>query len=119
METVGSFDNTIKKLEKLASKDFTPTLSKIGDLGVRNLSANTPVGETGETAAGWKKVVKDKEVFWANNAHPQEYVNIAKIIQLGHFTGTGGYVPPTDYMTPSMDVTFMQASALIKKELID
>lgn len=118
-ETSGSFDRTIKHLRKLGRKDFRNALNQIGDLGTPILSANTPVGDTGETAAGWTKVVKKNEVGWANNAHPNESVNIAKIIQTGHGTGTGGYVPPHDYIGPSMDAIAERASQIIEKELTD
>ena len=81
----------------------TKVLKSLGNEGVRSLSEFTPIGETGQTSMGWSFVIskssKQYELAFINQAHPGESVNIAKIIRLGHGTGTGGYVPPNDYIT--------------------
>lgn len=119
VSTVGDFSKTIGRLNKMAKTSPNKALQQIAKEGTSALSAGTPVGETGQTAMGWKDKVTDNEIQWANNAHPGESVNIAKIIQLGHGTGTGGYVPPNDYIRPALTPIFGKAADIIAKELFD
>lgn len=119
VSTVGDFSRTIKRLQKMATTSPNKALQKIASQGTNALSAGTPVGDTGQTASGWKDKVTDNEIQWANNAHMGESVNIAKIIQLGHGTGTGGYVPPNDYIRPALTPIFGDAADIIAEELFD
>ena len=80
-------------------------LEKYGKLGVKNLSAATPK-DSGRTATAWKyEVVASKEgryeVAWYNTNQPGR-VSVAILIQYGHATKYGGYVPPHDYVNPCM-----------------
>lgn len=121
IETSGSFNNITKWLNELPNKDPSSTLNSIGKEGVSALSQATPIGETGETAMGWRhkvsKVQGGREVAFVNNAHPEAQVNVAKIIQLGHGTGTGGYVPPYDYINPALQGVFKSAGDRLAKEM--
>ena len=119
ISTTGGFSKTIKRLQKMSKFDGKKTLSQIEKQGTASLSLHTPVGETGQTALGWTGKVTDNEIQWANNAHPQESVNIAKIIQFGHGTGTGGYVPPFNYIPPALAPVFDTAVDVIAKEVFD
>lgn len=119
ISTTGDFSKTIKRLQKMSKFDGKKTLSQIEKQGTDSLSRHTPVGETGQTALGWTGKVTDNEIQWANNAHPQESVNIAKIIQFGHGTGTGGYVPPFNYIPPALAPVFDTAVDVIAKEVFD
>lgn len=119
ISTTGDFSETIKRLQKMSKFDGKKTLSQIEKQGTSSLSRHTPVGETGQTALGWTGKVTDNEIQWANNAHPQESVNIAKIIQFGHGTGTGGYVPPFNYIPPALAPVFDTAVDVIAKEVFD
>lgn len=119
ISTTGDFSKTIKRLQKMSKFDGKKTLSQIEKQGTASLSLHTPVGETGQTALGWTGKVTDNEIQWANNAHPQESVNIAKIIQFGHGTGTGGYVPPFNYIPPALAPVFDTAVDVIAKEVFD
>ena len=119
ISTTGDFSKTIKRLQKMSKFDGKKTLSQIEKQGTASLSRHTPVGETGQTALGWTGKVTDNEIQWANNAHPQESVNIAKVIQFGHGTGTGGYVPPFNYIPPALAPVFDTAVDVIAKEVFD
>ena len=119
ISTTGDFSKTIKRLQKMSKFDGKKTLSQIEKQGTASLSLHTPVGETGQTALGWTGKVTDNEIQWANNAHPQESVNIAKVIQFGHGTGTGGYVPPFNYIPPALAPVFDTAVDVIAKEVFD
>lgn len=106
-ESRGGFDNTESWLKKYSNESFKSLLETYGKQGVEALARNTPK-DTGETALGWQYKISQNghnswELNFYNTAHPELSVNLAKLIQLGHGTRTGGYVPPTDYITPSME----------------
>ncbi len=117
----GGFDNALSWLSRISQRSPTNALRRIGEDGVRNLSTNTPK-DTGATAAGWKyKIERDKQfsqVSWYNDAHPEISVNPAKLIELGHGTGTGGYVPPRPYIKQSMDPVFNNVGDQLAREMI-
>lgn len=117
--TTGDFSKTIKRLQKMSRISHKKALSQIEQKGTASLAKFTPVGDTGQTAMGWSGKVTDNEIQWVNNAHPDESVNVAKIIQLGHGTGTGGYVPPYNYIPPALDEVFGDATDIIAKEVFD
>lgn len=79
-------------------------LSDFGDRGARALAAATP-RDSGETAAHWDyKIVKGRgfyRIVWTND-HVVDSASVAILIQYGHGTGTGGYVPGKDYINPAM-----------------
>ena len=118
--TRGNFNNTTSWLRRTKDKVPTSSLNKIANSGVRALSEATPV-DTGTTAAGWDSEVtttsSGAEVTWFNIAHPQESVNVAIIIDTGHGTGTGGYVPPRPYITGAIDPILNKAGDQIAKEM--
>ena len=117
----GSFKNITSWLTNAQHKSPNKVLKALGNEGVRSLSEFTPIGETGQTSMGWSFVIsktsKQYELAFINQAHPGESVNIAKIIRLGHGTGTGGYVPPNDYITPAMSNIYKTAGDRIAKEM--
>ena len=121
--TSGKFNNTLKWLDDVKNKVPTETLKAIGKEGVTKLSAATPKGETGETAAGWGYTVEKNssgaELSFHNDAHPETAVPVAMLIQYGHGTGTGGYVPPIDYINPALNALFDSAGDRIAKELFE
>lgn len=121
ISSTGEFKNAINWLQKTSKKVPTTSLNAIGKQGVNALRGATPKGATGQTAGGWNYKIKrtgyGADVVWYNTAHPGESVNIAKIIQLGHGTGTGGYVPPIDYINPALSGVFSNAGDVIAREL--
>ena len=117
----GEFKDTISWLNKVSNKQPTSTLKRIGNDGVKALRSATPIGETGATASGWNykisRTSKGFEISWYNNAHPEVSANVAKLIQFGHGTGTGGYVPPRDYINPALRNIFNGAGDKLAKEV--
>ena len=105
-DSKGDFENAIKFLGKCTNMEQKSILEKYGKIGVESLRANTPK-RSGETAAGWGYRInqngnKNLELEFFNRAHPELNVNLAVLIQLGHGTRTGGYVPPVNYIQPVM-----------------
>lgn len=114
----GDFNNVEAWLKKVSTRGTDDAVRTIADQGTRSLSANTPK-RTGETAAGWSsKITKSgnvTEVAWINTAHPEAGVNLAKLIDLGHGTGTGGYVPPQPYVKKSMSPIWKSTDRIIRE----
>lgn len=119
--TSGDFKNSENWLTRLLTKQPSTELRQIGSSGVSALSNATPVGETGETARGWSYVVSKTsggwEVAWYNHSHPETYANVAILLQYGHGTGTGGWVPGRDYINPAMSSVFLEASKKLEGTL--
>lgn len=87
---------------------------------VDRLRQDTPK-RSGLTAASWDYKVSTSsqgiviEIFNTNNNGP---VNIAKIINFGHGTGTGGYVPPQTYIVAAIDSVYNNKINSILNDLI-
>lgn len=116
----GGFDNITKYLNKMMNAKYTRQAKQVGEAGVQALREGTPK-RTGATAAGWTYEVKTGknyvELYFKNTAHPNESVNVAKIIEYGHGTGTGGYVRPTPYIKQSLNSVWQLAGDLMDKEV--
>jgi hypothetical protein len=115
------FDDVLSWLKRVSSSNPTNALNQIASEGTRSLASHTP-RETGETASGWNAKVTTKgnitEIDWTNNAHPESEANVAKLIELGHGTRTGGYVPPRPYIKQAMEPIFNKVGDKVVKELI-
>lgn len=118
-ESKGSFDAVEKWLKKVSDPvNVRSTLATVGEDGIRQLRANTPM-DTGETASGWKYTITSNrgihDVSWYNDAHPQSRIPVARLIETGHGTGTGGYVPPRPYIKRSMASVYKRADVVIEE----
>lgn len=104
----GSFKNTERLFKNLTKFEIGNVLDKYGRAGVDALSAATPVS-SGKTASSWDYSVERNKsgytIVWANS-NTNNGVNIALILQLGHGTGTGGYVNGIDYINPALKPVF-------------
>lgn len=104
----GDLSRTYKWLDKMAKSDIYRALGRFGDAGVRALSAATPV-DTGLTANSWFYEIKQTNGTWTISWGNRNVVNgvpIAIILQVGHGTGTGGYVRGRDYINPALKPVF-------------
>jgi hypothetical protein len=98
----------MRYLKKVKGAVDPSILEQYGREGVAALASATPVA-TGLTASSWYYKVeregkKIKLVFC--NSNVQNGVQIAVIIQLGHGTGTGGWVEGRDYINPAIQPLF-------------
>lgn len=102
--TKGDLSKTDTFLKRLMKQDLRSILNKYGQLGVDALSKATPV-DTGKTAASWDYEVTiapgSATLTWTNS-NTNQGVPIALLIQYGHGTPTGGYVPGQDYIKPAI-----------------
>lgn len=116
----GDFEKAIKWLEDTAKMKLPSVSNTIAKDGIKALSKATP-RDTGVTASGWvsevKMTAKGSEIVWKNTARPHLSVNLALLIELGHGTRNGGYIPPRPYIKQAMDSVFKTAGDNIAGEL--
>lgn len=101
---VPDFKKTFKFFERIDKYDPKPILEKYGALGVSALSSATPV-DSGETAAGWSYEVKGNkryyQLIWKNNKMAGS-APLILLIQYGHGTRGGTFVPGRDIINPAL-----------------
>ena len=120
--TSGEFSKTYQYLNKLKSfkkQKLMSILNKYGAEGVRRLKEATPI-DTGETASMWQYEIReegDKVSLVFINDSQNDGVNVVVLIQYGHGTGTGGYVPPRDFINPAMEPIFRKIEEDAWKEV--
>lgn len=104
----GNFSKTTSRLERLKEIFRAGVFDKYGKMGVEALRKATPV-DSGLTADSWWYKVETNAtgttIRWFND-NEVEGVNIAILIQYGHATKGGGYVPPNDFVNPAMKPIF-------------
>lgn len=116
----GEFNKVKGWISGVVNRSPDTAMRQLGVAGDRALAANTP-RDSGETSSSWTHditVYRGKtDLSWMNTAHPHTSINIAKAIELGHGTGTGGYVPPNPYIKQSMHSVFNMTDGLVKELL--
>ena len=119
MSTKGDFKKANSFFEKLKETIKLGDLDKYGRQGVEALKANTPK-DTGLTANSWYYEIEHKRdrvtISWFNS-NVVEYVNIAVILQFGHFTKSGSWVEGRDYINPAMQPIFDEIADSAWKEV--
>lgn len=116
----GDFKKTEKFLSRVKDIRVMDILKRAGTQGVAALASSTPTA-TGETANSWDYSITKSNWGWTvtwSNSNVINGTKIAILIQYGHGTGTGGYVPPTDYINPAMQPIFDRIAEEIWKEVL-
>jgi len=117
--STGSFANTERFLKRIVSGEIYRVLNNYGSIGTRGLAAATP-SESGETAASWYHEIEitptSASISWKNR-HMAGAVPVVVLIQFGHGTGTGGYVPGRDFINPIMRPLFDQIANEVWKQV--
>jgi hypothetical protein len=102
---IPKFSKTFAFLERTKKFDPVRILHKYGAVGVKNLSRETPK-DTGETASGWAYKVdgnRDRyRLIWTNNKTTPTGTPIVLLLQYGHGTKSGYYVPGKDFINPAL-----------------
>lgn len=120
----GDLDKTKQFFKKTADNEWIQEkLEEMGRLGVEALASFTPV-DTGRTAESWSYEVFDEghgtaKIVWTNDNMTLQHQPIAILLQYGHGTNHGGYVPPIDYINPAMGPVFEQIAEEIWDEVIN
>lgn len=119
VEVNGDFRKANSALEKMLEIVHLGSLDRYGAQGVEALKAATPV-DSGKTADSWQyeiKRTKNTTELDFNNDNINDGVNVAVLLQYGHGTGTGGYVPGRDYINPAIQPVMDNISNSVDKEL--
>lgn len=106
----GDLNNLDRFLKKASRGDWYRQMDALAKRGVAALAAATPT-DTGETAASWDYKISRKgggvTIEWVNRNQNGDF-NVAVALQMGHGTGTGGYVRGIDYINPAIRPVFDQ-----------
>lgn len=116
----GDFKLTEKFLRATRQAKFNSILHRYGEIGVSTLASITP-SDTGMSAASWNyKVVQNgssyKLEFSNSNVTPSG-TPIVILLQYGHGTGSGGYVPGQDFINPAIKAIFDALSIELWREI--
>ncbi len=115
-----SFDKAIGYLEKLKMLNIDRILNEGGQRGVDALRGASP-RETSEMASSWSYQIEYvgnnvAKLEWHNSDIEGGY-NVALLVQYGHGTNHGGYVPPHDYINPALNPIFEEIARQIGEEV--
>lgn len=119
VEEAGSFGKVEQWLMKAAKVDASPKVNELGSRITSSLARDTPV-DTGLTANSWKHSVKNSKggvVLTISNSSENGF-NVVQALRHGHGTGTGGYVPPNDFVSPVVGPLIDSATNLIVRSVI-
>ena len=115
----GDFAKFTRYLVKLDETIKRKDLDKYGKEGVAALASATPV-DSGLTANSWYYEIersKSTASITFYNSNVQRGINIAIILQMGHGTGTGGWVEGRDYINPAIQPIFDRIAENAWKEV--
>lgn len=104
----GDFFKLDRYFERIKEAAKLGVLDKYGREGVAALASATPV-DSGLTASSWYYEIErsnGRVSITFNNSNVNKGVPIAIILQLGHGTGTGGWVQGRDYINPAIQPIF-------------
>ncbi len=109
----------LNNIESFKRKTLMSILQKYGEIGVEQLRKNTPI-DTGETASLWRYKIEESNgtatLSFINDAQ-NDGIPVVILLQYGHGTGTGGYVPPRDIVNPAMRPVFQKIAEDAWKEV--
>ena len=105
----GNFNRLEKYLSKSIDAVTLNHLQRYGEEGVEVLRAATPV-RSGVTAMSWRYEIKKTGSGYALEFHNDNVVsgwfNVAIMLDVGHGTGTGGWVEGLNYIDPAIQPIF-------------
>ena len=100
----GDFKKTQDFLIRASNISPKPVMDATGRQIVSSLRQATPK-RTGKTAAGWQYEITSTGRGYTmgafNDSHPETSANVALLLDEGHGTRTGGYVPGHHYIRPA------------------
>ena len=108
LSSQGSFQDTERYLRDMSNLKIRGILEAQGQAGVSALGKATPI-ESGTAANSWTYKVVQEGGGWSvewHNTNVENGFQVALMIQIGHGTGTGGYVRGRDYINPAMRPIF-------------
>lgn len=120
VEHKGSFKDTERWFARMKDGAYLKAAEPFIEEGVKALQNATPK-DTGKTAESWSGGIDHSAngatLHW-DNSNTNDGVNVAVLIQYGHGTGTGGYVPPNDFINPALQPVMDKAEEAVMKEVM-
>lgn len=114
------FKKTKRRLEDLRRVKFHGVLHRFGKNGVTALSNATPK-DTGEASQSWSYEVTEKNdvyrVAWSNSKMAGQ-VPLVILIQYGHGTRGGTFVPGIDFINPALRPVFEEIKDALMAEVM-
>ena len=105
----GKFLRLDRYLAKAIDAVTMEHLSRYGEEGVEALKSATPV-DSGVTAQSWRYEIEATKTGFAISFHNDNIVdgwfNVALMLDVGHGTGTGGWVEGRNYIEPTLRPIF-------------
>lgn len=87
-------------------RNIRPRLQAHGRSGLSRLISETPK-RSGATASSWsmeiEKTQNGLDLYYSNSKQISDGTPLVVLIVNGHGTGTGGYVPANNFVTPIVD----------------
>lgn len=112
-ESRGSFKKTEDFLKSLSDGSIYKALERYGKEGVTALANATPVS-SGLSASSWYYEIKKNGGRWSIGFYNSHRIPggppVVILLQYGHGTGTGGYVPGYDFINPAIQPIFDKIS---------
>lgn len=120
IESYGSTKHIRGFFKKTKQRNFVRELNYWGQLGAELLSMATPV-YTGRAAMSWGYEIEENDgnitLYWTND-DIENGESVVMLIQYGHATKNGGYVPPFDFINPVTKGIFDAIADSIWKEVV-
>ena len=105
----GDFSRLKRYLSKSIDSVTMAHLQKYGEMGVEALKAATPV-DSGATANAWRYEITSSSSGYSVEFHNDNVVdgwfNVALMLDVGHGTGTGGWVECLHFIDPTIQPIF-------------
>ena len=105
----GNFSRTKKLFSKLADPIIVKHLSYYGEEGVEALRSATPT-DSGITADSWRYEIETTSTGYSISFHNDNIIdgwfNVALMLDVGHGTGSGGWVEGRNYINPALQPVF-------------
>ncbi len=120
MFDIPTFRATIKRLEALKRLNFEASLDRAARAGLDALVDATPV-DTGAASASWYYTIDGSRggkytIKWFNSQKAGS-VPLVVLLDLGHATGTGGYVPGIRFIGPAVKPVYSDFRKALRREV--
>lgn len=115
----GNFKKSQKFFQSIEGQEleraWEPIFERYAQIGLRALQASTPIN-SGETAQKWNYRINKRGITFTND-NISDGIPVVVLIQYGHATGNGGYVPPHDFINPALRPIFNKIAEECWKEV--
>jgi hypothetical protein len=120
VDNKGDYSKLNKYFRDLLNAARMNVLNKYGSEGVAALSAATPV-DTGKTADSWYYEITNSggvySIVFHNSNISKDWFPVAIMLDVGHGTGTGGWVAGRNYIDPAIQPIFDEMADAVWEEV--